>query len=71
MSRWYCEECDHFQPSNPGTCDKCGHPILEPVTVRGDSPEESQDSGFWAAVALGLALALGFAVGLIMYLSVV
>jgi len=71
MSRWYCEECDHFQPSNPSTCDRCGHPILEPAGVHEDGPEQSQDNRFWAAVALGLALVLGFAVGLVMYLSVV
>jgi hypothetical protein len=71
MPRWHCEECGHVQPSNPGTCDSCGHPILEPVSVREDGPGEGQDGKFWAAVALVLALVLGFAVGLVMYLSAV
>ena len=71
MPRWHCEECGHIQPSNPGTCDSCGHSILEPVSVRDSDPEKPQDGVFWAKVALGLALVLGFAVGLVMYLSAV
>jgi hypothetical protein len=71
MPRWYCKDCGHVQPSNPGTCDSCGHPILEPVSVRETDPQRPQGGVFWAKVALGLALLLGFAVGFVMYLSAV